>query len=597
MIANVLLGFGLGVLLPLALGFPLASMLGLGRGIRSLGFATALGVSAWLIVCRAVQLIWPIATAVWPMTIGLVLIVSSGWTKPSVRMNVRLAWTEHRATLGALAIFATAVATLLCAPILFGDAIEYDGSRNIDSFTFVSSAKYMLTHTFAGAPDFSPLKPVWTISRGYFGAGAMQPRPAAEGFLAWVSAVLGRDPVYLFNAVQAAAVILAALSTLAFIPESWRAGSIFEGLMVATFAMLCPTLIHVAVNSNYASAMCLPAATGYLAIGCVRRTPWVTVAGVVFVGALLSGYPELLVFAGLMRTLAVVGQGLVIRSAREILLEGLWMLAEVAVACSLMWWAAWGAWVTYRTTLQFSHAGATDLGGNMWAGIPMAVAAAIALGAAWSTMGRAEPLRRARAACLGFVLAFAFAQGLMVYRGFDYGGMRLATYFVTAMIGVLLLTMPAWLAAGRLTPVAAGRVPQAVALALMALMIGQTLHEGSTAWRWSLSRRVTSDLVAVGQQLPSFTSAQKPVIAMGASPAPPFYGEWVAYFAAVPIAYDFATNADAAGYLSPYLRAAGADAPKVSEAAATLIVTRHIGEHVPGQILSVGRVHLVTAGM
>lgn len=146
-------------------------------------------------------------------------IAFAGWINADVRHDARKLLREHGAALAWVAGAIVIVVVAVNVPMLFGDALQFEGTSNADSFTFTSSARYMLGHAFHGAADFSPSNPVYSISRLYFGDGATQPRPAAEGYLAWLSATFGKDPMLVYNAAQAAGWALAAVSVMGFWPE------------------------------------------------------------------------------------------------------------------------------------------------------------------------------------------------------------------------------------------------------------------------------------------------------------------------------------------------------------------------------------------
>ena len=549
MVGNYIYGFTVTLLLAWLAGFPIAVLCGVGRGARAIGFASACGTSLLLIVCRGVQMISPLAPAKWMLLSALLLMIAFAWTRRSTRAAWGELWQADGRVLVAVIGAAAIVGVLLGVPILFGGAIQYDGTRNADSFTFTQSAQYMLGHAFYGAADFTPEHPVYTISRGYFGHGATQPRPAAEGLLAWISALRGVDPMYLYNALQAAGVVLAGLAALAFLPREWQARGAKDWLLLVVYAQGCPALLHIAANSNFANAFNLPSAAAYVALGLLPRTRGTFIAGALCIGCLLSGYPELLVFVAMARGLGVMLEGWMTRRIGAVIREAGWMIGELVLACALLPWAAWGAIAVFETTLGISHEGASGLGGNMFAGLPMFMAAAIALAVAWRALGTMPDAGR-RWFLAAILIAFGVAQGLMLARGFDYGGFKVSQYFATLLIGVVIRSVLS-------TPVGIkpGRASGAVAVTLSIMMLLKSADVLRRAWGWSDARRVTPDLVAAGRDLARLSHGL-PVV-LGSTPQAYYYGMWVPYVASVPIAFDLIRDADAAGYLSPYLRLAG----------------------------------------
>ena len=551
MVWNFLFGFLAGVVCPLVIGFPIAVLLGLGRGMAGVGYAAACGISVVLVTCRAVQMLWPISQ-VWAwMLAGFAALAMVLWSLRAVRQGLAELLAQHRRPIGIVLAVASIVGALLCAPILFGNAIQFEGSRNADSFTFTSNARYMLEHSFNGPADFSPEDPVYTISRSYFGDGATQPRPAAEGFLAWLSAVRGVDPMYLYNSVQAAGLVLAGLSILAFLPLGWRPGSRKEWGLTLMFLFGCPGLLHLAINSNFANILNIAAVTGYVALGLRSRTRLSFLAAVLFLGCLLSGYPEMIIFVLAVRGLGAIAFALHARSVREVPREALWLISQLVVACMLLPWAAHGTYAVYRTTMMLSKAGASELGGDMYAGVPVFLAAALALWHGWKGLGESDSDGRIRTLLSGVLAAFAAAQAVMLARGFDYGGFKLSQYFITLMMGVLVVTLPALLA----RPARSGRKASRMAtfvVVVAALMAVRSTHLLNRSWHWSEVRSVTPELVQAGEAMKGLSHGRP--IALGATPQPFYYGMWVAYVARAPIAYDLARDPRAAGHLSPYLQ-------------------------------------------
>lgn len=543
----------LGLLITWIVGYPIAVRLGLDHGLRGLGFASALGTSAVLIACRSLQMVWPMQHIAVPLAVGVTLMAVVQWT-PSVGRRALDLCREYGARLGILVAVAGAVVVALNAPILFGNAIHFDGSRIHDSFTFITSARYMLSHTFHGAPDFDPSHPIFTISRGYFGDAPMQPRPAAEGFLAWLSALRSSDPMVLYNGLQSAGVVLAGMSVFAFLAPERTPTSRTQFVILALLAFAMPNLLHLANNSNFANALNLPAATAYVALGTLPRTSRSFIAAMLLIGCLLSGYPEMLVFIGACRFF-----GVVIGARKDVsaaVKECAWLLLEVICAALLLPWAAKGTATVYLTTLGVSKAGASELGGNMYAGLPLAISATLALALAWRAIGKTGQERRERSLLLAIVVAFGLAQLVMLRRSFDYGGFKLSEYFVTLLSGSLILSVAALL---RATPRVAGvtRRPRqssvafvAALLVLLGLRDAQTLARG---WEFAASQRITPDFVAMSQRMA--TAANGQLVALGKSPSPFYYAMWAPYLSDQHVVYDFANDPYAAGYLSSYLKA------------------------------------------
>ncbi|MGO4702863.1 hypothetical protein [Dyella sp. 2RAB6] len=587
MALHFIYAFAACLLLPWLIGYPLAALAGCGRGLRGAGYGMACGLALLLIACRGLQMAWPVAAFAWWLLAGLGLAVLLLWSMRGVRGDAMALLREHGGRLAALLVLALLVGVLLDAPTLFGNAIEFEGNRNADSFTFVSTAQYMLAHAYNGAYDFTPEHPVYTITRSYLGQYATQPRPAAEGLLAWLSALRGVDPMYLYNAVQAAGAVLAGWTVWVFAPMDWRPRSRWVWMVSTLTVMACPTLLFVAVNSNFANLLGLPALTAYVALALMPRGWMRGIVGALLLGALMSGYPEMMVFAAMARGLGVVFQGVARRDLRGMLLEAALMAAELALACAAFPWAAHGSYIVYRTTFSLS-AGHAALVGNMYAGAPLAAAAAAALALAWRGLARDAACAGMRSFLCGILAAFALAQLLMCWRGFDYGGLKISEYFAPLLLGVLLACLPVLLAAldGERSMLA--RAGTALALAIVLVMAGKSASLLRKSWAWAKERCVTADLVHAGEVLPALAAGHP--VALGETPQPYYYGMWFAYLAKAAPAYDFAQDTDAAGYLSAYLAPLPRSAQMFGEARLRVDIDE------PGQQAGRGKPDVATFG-
>lgn len=583
MLWNFLFGFAGTFLASVAIGYPIASLLGLAQGWRGIGYGGAFGLSAWLIVCRGLQMHWPIDQVATPLGIAWIVVSLALWAQPAPRRAAATLMATQRWMVPALAATLLISGALMCAPIIFGNAIQFEGTRNADSFTFTSNAQYMLHHAFYGAPDFSPERPVYAISRGYFGSDAMQPRPAAEGFLAWLSAVRGIDPMYLYNATQAAGVLIAGLCALCFLGNDWRPRSFAHWLVATAIAAATPALIHTAANSNFANALNLPAATVFVAIGRERRSARTVIAGVICAGCLLSGYPEMLPFVVAARLGIAVCNVVVSKSLRQCVIDALSVIGELCVAALLVPWAAMGTYIDFKTTLAVSHQGSVEMGGKMFATAPSVFLAVVTLCVAWRHLQRDM-----RAMAVAVLMTFGFFQWVMVQRGFAYGGEKLNEYFSTLLAGITLVSVIAIQAASK-----SERVMRAVIIyGVVIAAVVPTWNQLQSAWNWSEGRRVTPEMVAAGKALASFSGGK--AVALGHSPQPFYYGMWMAYISSTPIAYDLTRDSYAAGYLSPYLNTQAARAAELFNEAPLRLDIEDPSDHHPASsaIVRFGQVSL-----
>lgn len=533
--------------LPLALGMPVAVRLGMGKGVERLGFAAAIGMASILVVCRAVQMWFPIGAAAPWMAIGTGLVLTALWAPASLRRKIRRFLRVQSRSMTAFLGTGMLLVLLINIPILLGGALQFEGSRNADSFTFTSNARYMIGHAFFGAPDFSPGDPVYSISRSYFGAGATQPRPAAEGYLAWLSAVSGKDPLYLYNAVQGAGLVLAGLSVLTLVRQRQRRERKASWAM-AIMVFAYPALAFVAINSNFANNLNLAPATAYVALGLVRNARVRVVLGALFVASLLGGYPELLVFVVACRVLAILIQAMAGATGcvRKIGAIG----AELLLGCLSVPWVAKAAFVVYATTLGIGGSRDTSLHGDIAEGAPLFL---LALGAFALYLKRRPGMLckqpDVHALYAAVLIVFAIAQAAMLVKGFAYGGFRLAGYFVTLHLGALVGCATRLLSGG-----VSGRVCPVIRRGLFVVVAGMTIKTGlmiEKSWRVAGQRHVSSDLVVLGKWLDLNIGSDS--VLVGPMPQPFYYGMWINYLTSAPLVYDF-SKGDVAGYLSPYLK-------------------------------------------
>lgn len=534
--------------LPLALGLPLAARLGVGEGVGRLGFAAAIGMAIVLIACRAVQMWLPIGTAASWMLAGTGIVLTLLWVPSKIRRKtLRLLCVQRRAVVAFLGTGMMMV-VLINVPILAGGALQFEGSRNADSFTFTSNARYMIGHAFFGAPDFSPSDPVYSISRSYFGEGATQPRPAAEGYLGWLSALSGKDPLYLYNALQAAGLLLAGLSVLTLVRQRRSGQAKASPWMLAIIVFACPALAYVGINSNFANNLNLAPATAYVALAVVRSNRVRMVLGVLFVASLLGGYPELLVFVVACRVLATLIQTIAEPTSCISKFASIGM--ELLLGCLAVPWAAKAAFIVYATTLGIGGSQDATLHGDMAEGLPLF---GLAL-AAFAFCILQRPGKNLHCDGVGSLYAavlavFAAAQLAMVMKGFAYGGFRLAGYFVTLHLGVL-----AGSAAMALTQQSSHFMATIARRGLIAILIAMFLKTSfmmEKSWRIARQRQVSPELIALAQWLDS-KSGEGDVL-MGPMHQPFYHGMWLRYLTSAPLIYDF-SRGEVAGYLSPYLK-------------------------------------------
>jgi hypothetical protein len=575
---------------PIAIGWPISVLLGFGKGLRSIGLGAALGLSVALIACRSAEVWFPIRRATPWLWLAYLVITGAFWIFPRVRhAGIRLLKDcgMQVILIGGAAIGITA---MLNKPILFDGAIEFDGTRNADSLTWASNARHMLDYSFDGVPRVDPAHPIFSITQSYIGNSAIQPRPASEGFLAWLSATWDVDPMYSFNAVQTAGVLLGGLSILLFLPDclvrSWG-----KFAMILPLLLACPAIVFIAMNSNFPNGLTLAAATGYLGLGVLPRRLGTFIAAVLFLGCLMSGYPELMIFAGAIRVVATVGTFIAGRGWSWMWREAGFLALELATACILLPWAAKGMFVTYKTMLAMSHAGVTDQVGNMYAGIPFAIIVCLLFVITWVPLGKLKSDKDVRIFFLGILIVFAIAQLSMMIRGYAYGGFKLYEYFAAPMAVISVLCAAVILSETDVL-VRSNRFFQVAYASILIAVVANVCEDIRMvrhSWVLGRDRRVTNDLVVAGDWLRQ--NMPEALVAMGSTPTAFYYGHWVPYATGAHLVYDW-SDPNAAGYLSPYLRRVDKDVYAQAKIVLSIDNADIIHERQASDIAVFGDVHL-----
>ncbi|HEX7816061.1 hypothetical protein [Dyella sp.] len=540
-----------GSALPFALGWPIAILLGFRQGVRSVGMGLAIGLSLVLLICRAAQILVPMTSAAYWLLAACVGAGLALWFCRQVRIqakNLLMAEAWRLAMAAALALLLIVVINL---PML-QNVVTFDGSRNTDSIYFTINARYMLGHAFDGAADFDPAHPAFYLARMYFGQGAIEPRVGSEGFLALLSAWAGRDPIYLYNGLQAAGLIASLLSLLIFVPPEAEPVRRRDWLMLLALAFICPTLLFVAINSNFPNLMTLPAAAGYVGLFMMPRRRTFLLAAVLLIGGLMSTYPELLLFVGFMRGLAILAS-IRLWGVRGCMVAWAWMLLEIGLACCLFPWAAAGSWHAFVAAHDLSHADASERDGNMYAGVAMALAAAAILVLSWRVLSRHLVGKVIQAMQTAILVAYGLALAAMVVRNFPYGGFKLSQYFIAPILGGMLACAAVVLVECQ-SQHWSRKWRHPALLACVAVLAVMVLRDGRLIrrdWEFSADRRVTYDLMAmasaVEKRLPDS------VVMLGETPADFYYGHWVPYILDAQVILDL-SHREAGGQLRPYLQ-------------------------------------------
>lgn len=558
------------LIIPLVLGFPAVCGLRLATGIRRIAWSGALGLAMLILILRMAQYVVPLGGAIWWLTPLLVIGIGYGWSRRAVRTGFRrdcasLTWLGG----SVLVLCVLALAAALNLPILLHHVIAFDGTPNHDSIFYVLNARWMQTHRFFDAPSFQPDHPLQVLAKGFFGSGLGYRRVGAEAFLAYTSELIGKDPIYAYNAVMTAGAIWASLSGFLILPAGALRrlrGGLRGGWLFPVF-FCTPALLFAVFNSNYACIFGVVFFAAYIAISLwqPRSRGRRRIAAVLLLAALAATYPELIPLAWLALAAAIASTLFLRSSLRTAIYAGMQITGEVLITAVVFVWLTVSAYYTianahadararpspwpdvYAHLPPLKYAIAlltTSRGFAEWLPLPLCGLALLAV--AWLAASALAGRDTRRPILFGIGTSLVALGAYIFAISFYYGEIKIAEYFsvFVAAVGVL----------GYLSGNLGGgvrRIAGSIALATSFLLaLG-----GSAFWvRESLSlaalKHVTPEMVALAERMTQLPANS--TVAIGPNPWPFYYAMWFPYLAPkARVVFDYGPHDR--GYFAAYL--------------------------------------------
>lgn len=535
------------LIIPLLVGYPIGCMLQSATGLRRIVWGGVFGAALLIVVLRSAQYLIPLATAVWWLTPVWVFAAAWGWSRPNVRRAIRrdvAVITRVGACVLVLCVLAQVV--VLNLPILLHHFIAFEGTGNNDSVLYITNARWMQQHRFFDPPDYSPSKPLYLLVRGFFGAGLGYRRVGAEAFLAYVSGLIGRDPVYAYNAVLSAGGVWASLAALLIIPartfRQLRNG--FQWGWILPVFFCTPALVYVVVNTNYACAFGIVFFAGYVLTSARNSNfGWRrVVASVLLLAAMAATYPELIPVAWLTLGLALLAAWRLGRSLRLAFIAGVQIATESLIAAAVFSWLTISAFFTIANAHVVSNQMASQWP-DIYAGLPpfryaiafltinrsfaewlpLSLCALTLLAVLWLALSALARRGVRQSLLIGIAAAFAVMTAYIYFHSFFYGEIKIVEYFAVYMAGVAVLGgFPLrgvnwkW------------RVGSHLAFGVVFLMsLGAGFFWVRDGIKLGGIKHVSPAMVALAEKVESLPSGD--VISFGPTPAPFYYAMWFPY--------------------------------------------------------------------
>ncbi len=294
----------------LVAGYPLSLLVSRRIGAERLLWSLPIGLAVLVVAIRSIQWLVPVAAStpfILAVLIGASVWVATGERRRRLGRDSVLLWRRTGLLLpGAILISVV----LINFPVITGHAIVFEGPGH-DGIFYVANAIWMQTHSYLQPLDYSVTRPAEYLNQMFFGLRAPLGRVGAEGYLSFLSSIIGRSPLYPFHVVEATAFLVVALTTLLLIGIK----RISRISALARFYVLCivfvgPLAISIPLNSNFATLFGIIFSTAFALSG--GKTPALTLGGRALIWAgLLATYPELAPFALACRGLAAlfIGRG------------------------------------------------------------------------------------------------------------------------------------------------------------------------------------------------------------------------------------------------------------------------------------------------
>lgn len=538
------------LIIPFLLGFPVACALRLATGIKRIAWSGVLGLAMLVVVLRSAQYLIPLGGAIWWLTPVLVIGLGYGWGRAAVRRGFRRDCTSLTWLGGVVLVLCVlALAAALNLPILLHHVIAFEGTPNNDSVLYVLNARWMQHHRFFDAPVFQPGRPLEDLVTGFFGSGLGYRRVGAEAFLAYIAELIGKDPVYAYNAVAAAGAIWAGLSGLLIIPAGALRrlrGGFRTGWPYPVF-FCTPALLYLVLNSNYACTFGVIFFAAYIAISSWDSSSrWRrAIPAILLLAALAATYPELIPFAWLALAAAILAMLLSRRSLRCAVDAGVRIATEVLITAAVFFWLTISTFYTLDNVHRVVHISPSPWP-DIYAGLPalryiiavLTTSRSFAewlplplcglglLAVAWLVISIVMRRDTRRPIFLGLGAAFVALAVYVFINSFYYGEIKIAEYFAAFVAAVSVVGSAAWQNTSR----GVLRIGGNLALALSFLLaVGAGVFHVCESVRSAAIKRVSHGTIALADALSALPAGS--TVAIGATPAPYYYAMWFPYLA------------------------------------------------------------------
>lgn len=591
------------IAIPFLLGYPIAGKLKIGLGASRIVYGLLIGLASLIVIIRSLQSLFPIDRFAIVLAAFCIVTICTMWAQASTVKRLRqdlhcLGWPG---TLVAVACLFGAV-VVLNLPLLLHHAIAFEGTANQDSFYYTLVARYMQSHSFYEQVRYSPTQPLYSFMPSVFGNGAPLGRVGAEGYLAWISRLFRRDPVYLYNPLSTAGVLVAGLASgLLFdtdIQRRLREHGL-QGILVI-IVLLAPALYKTSFNSNYSTIFGVAIFAGYLAITCGRVTIRHQIVGGLFLIALLATYSELVPIAWVCIAVVLLARWLARRTTMSrALLVGSKLVASNLCAMAVLPWITLAGWFVIRHSYLVPYSVAAQRV-DPYAGLdsfhyvmafvttsreaaaalaePFAIALTI-LFCILTTLGIVRALSR------GYVLAgtsvvFICIMAFIFWSEYNYGKLKIVEYcallfaatLVSGATSIWEILRPRWLS----------MITSTVAFACVATWFAVALsYIVNDSVQFGASKKITPNIVKLSKAIRDLPSGS--LVTFGSMPSSYYYSMWLPYLSKATFLYDAAYGSG--GYLGPYV----AKHPVSPITYATYIVERvplSIGAPYPVDVLA-----------
>ena len=552
------------------IGYPLTRLSKEIMGAERLPWGLILGISAMIVFIRTVNSFAAISSARALIFIAIAFWLAYHWRRKSTReLLARDVRAINPAMILCWLVTLMLLVVALNVPMLTHHALLYEYSPNHDAIYYVTNARWMLNHRFGDSVIYSADKPLFWMATPFFGASPPLGRVGAEGLLATVSTLTGRDPLIQFQAMQTVALVAGVAVSALVLPRSTTlliARPTLPGLLIIIALVFAPALIQIPINSSFSNAYGVAIMTAFVAISLRSPAKRVDILQPLLFAGLLATYPELSPIG-----LAVIASVLLFdllfhsQSMREVVARGVGVLASVAIAILLFPWISTSAFRVLKTVyFVASTQGASwpnPYAGLNYLQLPIAALTtsralaefvpsglAVTLGAILCvTLFRS--MRRSRDVSLTLGVAFALVVflGYIFYVDFNYGKLKILEYFS-------LLLAPALITACGFTDQHYGRSRLDMLLSYTAIFMVACMGVGASCLLLRRGIRTANNKYIADDFVDAIRAADnRPdhrFVSVNFESEPFFYSMWVSYFSKEPVL--FRDEFGSGGYLQPF---------------------------------------------